>query len=86
MDQSFDPCTPGSGVRPVKLAGRDPDLKIFGVLISRLVDGQPERSLIYAGLRGVGDTVSWWSSRRSPVRGWVCNDIEGVGSGDLRLT
>ena len=54
MDQRQDPYTPGSGVKPLKLAGRDGDLEAFGVLVDRLSAGQPERSLIYSGLRGLG--------------------------------
>jgi AAA ATPase domain len=87
MDQRLDPYTPGSGVKPLKLAGRDRDLETFGVLISRLVDGQPERSLIYSGLRGVGKTVLLLEFETlAREAGWVCNDVEEVGSGDFRLT
>ncbi len=56
MDQRLNPYRPGSGIKPLKLAGRDGDLEAFGVLLERLASGQPERSLIYSGLRGVGKT------------------------------
>lgn len=36
------------------LAGRDLDLEDFGSLIERQGSGAYERSLIYAGLRGLG--------------------------------
>ena len=87
MDQRLDPYTPGSGVKPLKLAGRDRDLETFGVLLDRLSDGQPERSLIYSGLRGVGKTVLLLEFETlAREAGWVCNDVEEVGSGDFRLT
>lgn len=54
MDQRLNPYTPGSGIKPRRLAGRDADLDAFRVLLERLTDGQPERSLIYSGLRGLG--------------------------------
>jgi len=87
MDQRLNPYTPGSGVKPLKLAGRDNDLEAFGVLLERLVDGQPERSLIYSGLRGVGKTVLLLEFETlARESGWVCNDVEEVGSGDFRQT
>lgn len=87
MDQRLDPYTPGSGVKPLKLARRDRDLETFEVLISRLSDGQSERSMIYSGLRGVGKTVLLLEFETlAREAGWVCNDVEEVGSGDFRLT
>lgn len=85
MDQRANPYTPGSGVKPLKLAGRDPDLDGFRVLLDRLAAGRPERSLIYSGLRGVGKTVLLLEFETlTRERGWVCNDVEEVGSGDFR--
>src|ERR1700758_4599526 len=87
MDQRLDPYTPGSGVRPLKLAGRDRELESFQVLIARLSDGLPERSLIYSGLRGVGKTVLLLEFETlARESGWVCNDVEELGSGDFRQT
>jgi hypothetical protein len=85
MDQRLNPYTPGSGVKPLKLAGRDPELEAFRVLLERLADGRPERSLIYSGLRGVGKTVLLLEFETlTRESGWVCNDVEEVGSGDFR--
>ena len=39
MDQRLNPYTPGSGVKPLKLAGRDPDLEAFRVLLEKGVLG-----------------------------------------------
>jgi AAA ATPase domain len=85
MDQRLNPYTPGSGVKPLKLAGRDQDIEAFRVLLERLADGRPERSLIYSGLRGVGKTVLLLEFETlTREHGWVCNDVEEVGSGDFR--
>jgi len=85
MDQRLNPYTPGSGIKPTRLAGRDTDLEVFGVLLARIADGQPERSLIYSGLRGVGKTVLLLEFETlAREAGWACNDVEEVGSGDFR--
>jgi hypothetical protein len=57
MKRSANPYTPGAGKRPAKLAGRDPDLENFSLLLERLSDGRHERSMIFSGLRGIGKTV-----------------------------
>lgn len=85
MDQRQNPYTPGSGVKPRKLAGRDRDLEAFGLLLDRFGDGQPERSLAYSGLRGVGKTVLLLEFETlAREAGWACNEVEEVGSGDFR--
>lgn len=85
MDQRLNPYTPGSGIKPRRLAGRDADLEAFSVLLGRLSDGQPERSLIYSGLRGVGKTVLLLEFETlAREAGWACNEVEEVGSGDFR--
>jgi Cdc6-like AAA superfamily ATPase len=57
MDPHKNPYTPGAGARPPRLVGRDAEVKDFGVVFKRLGDGQPARSFILDGLRGVGKTV-----------------------------
>ncbi len=87
MDQRLNPYTPGSGIKPRRLAGRDADIDAFRVLLGRLADGQPERSLIYSGLRGVGKTVLLLEFETlAREAGWACNEVEEVGSGDFRQT
>jgi AAA ATPase domain len=87
MDQRLNPYTPGSGIKPRRLAGRDADLDAFRVLLERLANGQPERSLIYSGLRGVGKTVLLLEFETlAREAGWACNEVEEVGSGDFRQT
>lgn len=85
MDQRLNPYTPGSGIKPRRLAGRDGDVDAFGLLLGRLADGLPERSLIYSGLRGVGKTVLLLEFETlAREAGWACNEVEEVGSGDFR--
>jgi hypothetical protein len=87
MHHRDDPYRPSSGVKPLKLAGRDDDLSEFDVLIDRLGDGSHERSLIYSGLRGVGKTVLLLEfETRAREAQWATHDVEEVGSGDFRLT
>lgn len=57
MDPLKNPYAPGAGVRPPQLAGRDGDLDAFRVVVERVGRSLPERSLMIAGLRGVGKTV-----------------------------
>ncbi|HYP47031.1 MAG TPA: AAA family ATPase [Thermoleophilaceae bacterium] len=87
MHHSADPYTPGSGIKPLKLAGRDAELEALESLLDRVAAGLPERSLIYSGLRGVGKTVLLLEFETlAREAGWATNEVEEVGSGDFRLT
>ncbi len=57
MDAIRNPYTPGAGSRPPALTGRDNELQAFRILIERVREGRPEKSLLITGLRGVGKTV-----------------------------
>jgi hypothetical protein len=57
MDPILNPYTPNAGSRPQELAGREPELEQFRVLVGRLKRGASEQSMIIRGLRGVGKTV-----------------------------
>ncbi|MGO1320493.1 MAG: AAA family ATPase [Galactobacter sp.] len=57
MDAALNPYTPGSGVAPPVLAGRDGDIAAFDALIARTKLSRPARSPMLSGLRGVGKTV-----------------------------
>lgn len=57
MDAIANPYTPNAGTRPKELAGRDAEIEAFRVLVARLKRGNPEKSQILTGLRGVGKTV-----------------------------
>lgn len=57
MDPRSNPYSPGAGVRPVELVGRDSEIEAFEILRARAVAGRPAQSLVFYGLRGVGKTV-----------------------------
>jgi hypothetical protein len=57
MKPETNPFAPGAGNRPPQLAGRDELLNRAEIIIRRIKAGHVERSLLLAGLRGVGKTV-----------------------------
>ena len=57
MDPIKNPYSPGAGAPPPELVGRDPLLKQAEILLGRIREGRPEKSLLMTGLRGVGKTV-----------------------------
>jgi AAA ATPase-like protein len=76
MDAISNPYTPGSGVAPAELAGRDEIRAIGRVAIERIRRGLPAKSLLMVGLRGVGKTVLLDRMRR---------DAEATGIQAVRL-
>lgn len=52
-----NPYAPGVGTPPPALTGRQAELDQFELLLDRLVNGQPEKSMILTGQRGIGKTV-----------------------------
>lgn len=57
MDKIKNPFSPGAGSPPPELAGRDSVLEQATILLKRVLDKRPEKSLLLTGLRGVGKTV-----------------------------
>lgn len=57
MDPIQNPFSPGAGAPPPELVGRDPLLEQARILLGRIRQKRPERSLLLTGLRGVGKTV-----------------------------
>ena len=57
MRADLNPYTPGSGVAPPTLAGRENDIAAFDTLIAKTKLQRPARSPMLSGLRGVGKTV-----------------------------
>jgi hypothetical protein len=57
MDPIKNPFSPGAGAPPPELVGRDPVLEQARVLLGRIKEKRPEKSLLLTGLRGVGKTV-----------------------------
>ncbi|MGH3459457.1 AAA family ATPase [Aeromicrobium sp.] len=85
MDPIRNPYAPGAGQRPPELAGRDHELGAFEVVLERVANGRPERSLILTGLRGVGKTVLLNALRSSAVRaGWGTGKLEARPDQPLR--
>jgi hypothetical protein len=57
MDSLRNPFAPGAGSPPPELVGRSEVLEEVRVLLGRIKNGKPEKSLLLNGLRGVGKTV-----------------------------
>src|ERR1700684_4137414 len=67
MDKIKNPFFPGAGSPPPALAGREPILEMARVLFGRLQAQRAEKSLLLAGLRGVGKTVLVHEIERMPL-------------------
>lgn len=57
MDPVRNPYSPGAGIRPAELAGRDREIEAFVVVRERARQRRNTRSIVFHGLRGVGKTV-----------------------------
>lgn len=57
MDPVKNPFSPGAGSPPPELVGRSEVMEQCRVLLARIQQGRPEKSLLLTGLRGVGKTV-----------------------------
>jgi hypothetical protein len=70
MDAIKNPFSPGAGSPPPELVGREGILEQARVLLGRIKEKRPEKSILLTGLRGVGKTV-------------LLNEIErlAIGSG-----
>lgn len=76
MDPIKNPYSPGAGTPPPELAGRDELRERVRVAIERLRIGNPAKSVLLVGLRGVGKTVLLDQMR---------NDAEANGIHTVRL-
>lgn len=78
MESALNPYSPGSGRRPVELAGRQAEIDAFDLLVAITRNGRHERSLVLHGLRGVGKTVLLNEFRRQAERAeFVVVSLEG---------
>src|ERR1700680_396365 len=57
MDPIKNPFSPGAGSLPPALVGRDSTLEQARILLGRVKQKKPEKSMLLTGLRGVGKTV-----------------------------
>jgi hypothetical protein len=57
MDAIKNPFSPGAGSPPPELVGRERILEQARVLLGRVKEKRPEKSILLTGLRGVGKTV-----------------------------
>lgn len=57
MDPVSNPYTPGAGIPPPELAGRDELRETVRIALERIKAGRPAKSILMVGLRGVGKTV-----------------------------
>jgi AAA ATPase domain len=57
MDPIRNPFSPGAGAPPPELVGRDVVLEQALILLARVKEKRPEKSMLLTGLRGVGKTV-----------------------------
>jgi len=72
-----NPYSPGAGLRPPELAGRDADLSTFETLMARAATGRSSQSVVLTGLRGVGKTVLLNDlAERARRNDWVVAQVE----------
>jgi hypothetical protein len=77
MDPVLNPYSPGAGLRPRELAGRESELERFGVLRGRADRGLTSRSVVMTGLRGVGKTVLLNElAAQARNDGWIVGKVE----------
>jgi len=77
MDMESSPYTPNAGAVPPLIAGREDLEQRFSALLSRVIQGRSEQSMIVTGLRGVGKTVLLEQFRKvAESRGWIVIDRE----------
>lgn len=77
MDPVSNPYSPGAGLRPPELAGREADVTSFTTMIARAEAGKSSQSLVLTGLRGVGKTVLLNDlAERARKRDWIVAQVE----------
>ena len=72
-----NPYSPGSGLRPAALAGRDGELKEWRVALQRLQNARSAKSVVLHGLRGEGRTEVCCSHRTVTQEGRISPEEEG---------
>jgi len=78
MDQGKNPYTPGAGLRPPLLSGRDALLAEIEIVIARTERQRLDSPIVLIGLRGVGKTVLLQEAyRRVREASWIFVLAEG---------
>ena len=84
MDPVLNPYTPGAGVSPAELAGRESYLMTVRVAIERMRRRLPAQSVLLVGLRGVGKTVLLDRMREEAVAAGIRTvRVDAVGERSL---
>ncbi len=68
MDAIKNPFSPGAGSPPPELVGREAILEQARILLGRVKENRPEKSILLTGLRGVGKTVLLNEFERAAAR------------------
>lgn len=77
MEAAKNPFSPGSGLRPPALVGREAELDALDVLVERARGGLLGRGIVLSGLRGVGKTVLLNEMRfRAESANWFVVNLE----------
>ncbi|HEX4864995.1 MAG TPA: ATP-binding protein [Acidimicrobiales bacterium] len=77
MDSVSNPYSPGAGLRPPELAGREADITSFTTMVARAEAGRSSQSLVLTGLRGVGKTVLLNDlAERARTGDWIVAQVE----------
>jgi hypothetical protein len=83
VDPVSNPYSPGAGIPPPELAGRDSDITGFETLLARASAGRASQSLVLTGLRGVGKTVLLNDlARRARAVDWIVAQVEARSNAD----
>lgn len=86
MDAVDNPYSPGAGLRPTVLAGRQAELDSFEAILRRGELGRPSRGMMLTGLRGVGKTVLLNEfASRADERDWIVAQTEVRPDGSMAL-
>ena len=84
MDPILNPYSPGAGMPPPELAGREYLLDRVRITLERVRLGRPAKSILVVGLRGVGKTVLLLgSSDYAESRGMLVTRVEAPESRSL---
>lgn len=79
MQPELNPYSPGSGLRPPEMTGREAEVDAFDLIVARTKLGHPNRSMMLTGLRGVGKTVLLNALRAQAERAeWFAISLEAT--------